>query len=219
MLAPRSVSSDAMRGLDEMFRVMHDVARYSAAAQMLLLLSVTFSGSPGLYRTSKGFMYVSQNFCTKPALGTLFIVMTLPTWTLLTCSLALEPSLWKRRCLIFIMSLPMSTGLGIIFFSLCETHYLHYLYVNTFVASVGCIHFIITITAAHVKFLQAYYILLCITTICSVGFVFLAAITATPGTIRNVAVGMEYMSVLGFVLLNCLVVDRIREHITPEVDI
>ena len=202
-----------------MLRVMHNVARYASATQMLLLLAITFSGSPGLYRTTRGLMYISENFCTKPALGTLFIIMTLPTWTLLTCSLALEQSLWKRRSLIFIMSLPMSTGLGVVFFSLCETHYLHYLFVNTFVASVGCIHLILTLTADHVKFLQTYYILLGTTTICSLCFVLLAAVAKVPGPIRNVAVAMEYMAVVGFIILNYLAVDRIKEHIIPEASI
>jgi hypothetical protein len=114
------------------------------------------------------------------------------------------------------MSLPMSTGLGVVFFSLCETHYLHYLYVNTFVASVGCIHLILTITAPHIKFLQAYYILLATTSICSLCFVLFAAMANIPGPIRNVAVTMEYMAVVGFVILNYLAVDRIREHISPE---
>jgi len=199
--------------LEDVLNKMQRISRYSAATQMLLLLTITFSGLPGIYAPVKGLMYISNNFCTKPALGTLFIISTLPTWVLLTCSLALEPSNFKRRCLIFIMSLPMSTGLGIVFFSLCETHALHYVYVNTFVGSVGCIHLALTLTTRHKEFLQAYYILLGGTTVCSLSFVLLAGIATTPGVTRNAAVSMEYLAVIGFVLLNSLSADRIKEHV------
>jgi len=205
--------TDPPFSLEDVLNKMQRIAWYSAATQMLLLLTITFSGLPGIYAPVKGLMYISNNFCTKPALGTLFIIATLPTWVLLTCSLALEPSKFKRRCLIFIMSLPMSTGLGIVFFSLCETHALHYVYVNTFVGSVGCIHLALTLTTRHTEFLQAYYILLGGTTVCSLSFVLLAGIATTPGVTRNAAVSMEYMAVIGFVLLNSLSADRIKEHV------
>jgi hypothetical protein len=107
----------------------------------------------------------------------------------------------------------MSTGLGICFFSLCETHALHYVYVNTFVGSVGCIHLALTLTTRHKEFLQAYYILLGGTTVCSLSFVLLAGIATTPGVTRNAAVSMEYLAVIGFVLLNSLSADRIKEHV------
>ena len=205
--------TDPPFSLEDVLNKMQRIAWYSAATQMLLLLTITFSGLPGIYAPVKGLMYISNNFCTKPALGTLFIISTLPTWVLLTCSLALEPSNFKRRCLIFIMSLPMSTGLGIVFFSLCETHAMHYVYVNTFVGSVGCIHLALTLTTRHTEFLQAYYILLGGTTVCSLSFVLLAGIATTPGVTRNAAVSMEYLAVIGFVLLNSLSADRIEEHV------
>ena len=199
--------------LEEVLSIMQRISRYTAATQMILLLLITFSGLPGIYAPLKGLMYISNNFCTKPALGTLFIVSTLPTWVMLTCSLAMEPSNLKRRCLVFIMALPMSTGLGIVFFSLCETHALHYVYVNTFVGSVGCIHLALTLTTRHTEFLQAYYILLGGTTVCSLSFVLLAAVATAPGVTRNAAVSMEYLAVIGFVILNSLSADRIREHV------
>ena len=205
--------TDPPFSLEDVLNKMQRISRYSAATQMLLLLAITFSGLPGIYAPLWGLMYLSDNFCTKPALGTLFIIATMPTWVLLTCSLALETADWKRRFLVFIMALPMSTGLGIVFFSLCETHALHYVYVNTFVGSVGCIHLALTLTSKHTEFLQAYYILLGGTTVCSLSFVLLAAIATAPGVARNVAVSMEYSAVIGFIMLNSLSADRIKEHI------
>ena len=207
---------ESIFSIEEMLKTMQRVSRYTAVIQMLLLLAITFTGTPGLYMSSMGLMYVSDNFCTKPALGTLFIIMTLPIWIVLTCSIALEPSAWKRGFLVFIMSLPTSTGLGIVFFSLCETHYLHYAYVNVFVLSVGGIHLALTLTSEHIKFLQSYYILLFGSTLFSLVFVILAAFETGPGVVRNTAVSMEYLAVIGFILLNSLSADRIREHIRDE---
>jgi hypothetical protein len=207
---------ESIFSIEAMLDTMQRVSRYTALIQMMLLLAITFTGTPGLYMTEMGMMYVSDNFCTKPALGTLFIIMTLPIWVVLTCSLALEPSAWKRRCLLFIMSLPTSTGLGIVFFSLCETHYLHYAYVNTFVLSVGGIHLALTLTTEHIKFLQSYYILLIGSSSFSLVFVIFAGIETGPGVARNMAVIMEYLSVVGFILLNSLSADRIREHIRDQ---
>ena len=207
------IHADSPFGLESVLGTLRSISRYSAAIQLFLLLLIMFSGLPWIYETERGLLYVSDHFCTKPALGTLFIMSTLPTWVILTCSLALEPVKWKRTGLIFIMAFPMSAGLGVILFSLCETHFLHYLFVNLFVASVGCIHLAITLTARHVEFLNTYYLLLGGTTVCSLSFVILAGVANVPGTTRNAAVISEYLAVTGFVILNSLAADRLREHV------
>jgi hypothetical protein len=193
--------------------VFQSVSWYTAVTQLVLLCAIMFIGPPGIYVSSDGLEYVSSNFCTKPALAALFIVSTLPTWVILTCSVALEPNKHKQRALLFLMALPMSTGLGIVFFSLCERRWEHYVYVNTFVISVGCVHLAIALTADHVEFYQAYYMLLSATTVCSIFFILFASISTGPGYVRDFAVTMEYIAVTGFVLLNGLSADRLREHI------
>lgn len=193
--------------------VLQSVSRYTAATQFVLLLAIMFTGSPGLYMAEDGMEYISSNFCTKPALATLFITSTLPTWVVLSCSFAFEQSLSKRRALLFLMALPMSTGLGIVFFSLCETHWMHYVYVNTFAASVGMVHMTIAFTANHSKFYQTYYVLLLVTSTSSLLFVVGAALSSGPGGVQDFAVLMEYIAMVGFVALNSLSADRLREHI------
>jgi hypothetical protein len=193
--------------------VLTSVSRYTALTQFVLLSAIMFTGTPGIYTTDDGFEYISSNFCTKPALAALFIASTLPTWGVLTCSVACEPSITRQRALVFVMALPMSTGLGIVFFSLCETHFMHYMYVNTFAASVGCVHLAVACTANHSAFYQAYYVLLLTTSVSSLFFIIGAAVSSGPGSLNDFAVLMEYVAMVGFVMLNSLSADRVREHV------
>lgn len=181
---------------------------------MVLLLAVMFSGTPGIYIRKRGLMFLSDNFCTKAALATLFILSTIPTWVVLTCSVTLEKTKSRKRWwLLFIMALPVSTGLGIVFFSLCTTPILHYLYVNVFAISVGSVHLVVALTARHTEFYQSYYVLLLGSAICTLAFILFARIATGPGTARNTAVVMEYLATIGFIFLNGLSADRISEHI------
>jgi hypothetical protein len=201
-----------MRTVSRLECVFQSISRYTAFTQLTLLAFLLFTGTPGLYITEDGMEYLSSNFCTKPALAALFIVSTLPTWAVLTCSVALEESVVRQRLLLFLMALPTSTGLEIVFFSLCETHFLHYVYVNTFAVSVGVVHLTIAVTAKHSEFYQAYYGLLSVTSISSLLFIFGASLATGPGRMQNFAALMEHIATLGFVALNGLSADRLREH-------
>lgn len=198
--------------IDEMLAFMQDVAHVSAFMQMLFLVLVLFAGAPGVYVDGTGMMFISDNFCTKTATATLFMLSTLPTWVLLACSVALESNPHIRRLLIWVISIPLPVGIGIVLFSLCKTPTLHYVYVNIFVASVGFVHLAVAYTALHVQFLQTYYGLLVCTALCAACFVVLALFEHTPSTERNVAVILEYLAVAGFIILNGFTTDRVREH-------
>ena len=195
------------------FDILRDVAFASAICQLVLLILVMFTGDPGIYQNGKGFMYICDNFCSKQTIAALFMIATIPTWVLLSCSVALETDKTRQRNVLAIISLPLPLGLGIVFFSICTTANLHYIYVNAFVASVGGVHYVVACTAGHVTFLQNYFGLLIGTAICGLVFITLAATQNEPGIARNTAVISEYMAITGFIVLNSITTDRIREHV------
>jgi hypothetical protein len=197
----------------EMMILIREVSIASAMLQMLLLVLVLLTGTPGIYTTDKGFMYVSDNFCTKPILAAFFMFATFPTWVILACSVSLEPDVWRRRCILTLISLPMPIGIGIVFFSLCSTPVMHYFYVNAFVVAIASVHITVASTAGHFIFIQSYFLLLVCTALCGVSFLTLAMFSTGPGTQRNAAVISEYLAVIGFIILNSLSSDRIYEHI------
>jgi hypothetical protein len=202
---------------DKMFDIMRDVAFTSAVLQLGLLVLVMFTGHPGVFVQGTGFMYISDNFCSKKALAALFMLSTFPTWVLITFSIALQCK--KRRTIILaIISLPLPLGMGIVFFSVCETTNLHYVFVNAFITSVGVVHIVVATTASHFKFLQSYFVLLVGSALCGILFMVLAFTANEPGTQRNSAVILEYFSVTGFIILNSLATDRVREHIEMRPD-
>ena len=199
---------------NEMFNLMRDLSLIGAFMQLLLLTIVMVTGHPGIFLKERGFMYISDNFCTKQILGTLFMISTLPTWILLACSVSLETDQIKRNMILAIISLPLPLGLGIVFFSICITPGIHYVYVNAFVASIAGVHLVVAATAGHFVFLQSYFIILAGSALCGVLFISLA-FTAQEHTMqRNAAVIFEYLAVTGFIVLNSLAADRVREHIT-----
>jgi hypothetical protein len=91
---------------------------------------------------------------------------------------------------------------------------MHYIYVNVFVATIACIHITVAYTARHFKFIQCYSIIVVGTAICGAMFMFLALAEHGMGLRRDMAVIMEYISIIGFIVLNSLSVDRIEEHIS-----
>ena len=192
---------------------LQDVARWTSATQLFLLVLIMTIGTPGMYTTRHGFMYVSDNFCTKKVLSTAFILSTLPTWALLACSISLEQVKWKRTVMLILMAIPLPTGIGIVMFSVCEIPGIHYAYVNLFVGTIACIHITVGYTAKHFKFIQCYSILVFGSAICGLLFILLAMDENGKGTRRDTAVIMEYIAVTGFIVLNALSVDRIREHL------
>jgi hypothetical protein len=204
--------------LIEMSTFLRDVSQISALVQMLLLLLTMFTGIPGVYTQDKGFMFISDNFCTKQLLAGLFMVTTLPSWILLACSISLDENVVKRKMLIGLLATPFPIGIGIVFFSLCTTPVMHYVYVNLFVLTVASIHLTIALTAKHFIFLQVYSILLIGTSISGVCFMTFALITPVgrPSVERNVAVIAEYIAVSGFIVCNSLCIDRIKEHIDGQ---
>jgi hypothetical protein len=73
---------------------------------------------------------------------------------------------------------------------------------------------VVAATAGHFIFLQSYFIILTGSALCGVLFISLA-FTAQEHTMqRNAAVIFEYLAVTGFIVLNSLAADRVREHIT-----
>ena len=197
---------------NDMLIYMRYISRVSSAVQMSLLLLVMFAGVPGLYDTDEGFMYISDNFCSSNMLAGLFMLSTLPTWSLLACSVATEQDIWKQRVSIWLIALPLPFGVGIVFFSICVNPLMHYVYVNAFIGSVGCVHLTVAYTADHFEFIQTYAFLTTTTAICGIGFMCLALFSDGPGVMRDTAVLMEYTSVIGFIILNSFSADRIREH-------
>ena len=142
----------------------------------------------------------------------LFMISTLPTWILLTCSIALQ-SQSRRAKILGVISLPLPIGLGIVFFSICDIPNMHYVFVNIFVLSVGVVHVIVATTAGHINFLQSYFVLLVGTAIFGLCFLVLAFTSHGPSMQRDIAVILEYLAVTGFIVLNSLVTDRVREHL------
>jgi hypothetical protein len=197
----------------DMISLMRDISHITASIQMLLLLLTMFVGYPGVYLEGQGFMYISDNFCTKKLLAGLFVFATLPSWVLLACSVSMEKDIGRRKLLLLLISTPFPIGIGIVFFSLCTTPGLHYVYVNLFVATVATVHFAVAHTAGHFNFLQIYFVVLMCTTIAGGLFVLFALIERGPGVYRNAAVISEYVAVGGFIFCNSLCNDRIREHI------
>jgi hypothetical protein len=198
----------------ELLMSLRDIAWGTSIIQFILLIAIMTIGSPGTYTYANGFMYISDNFCTKKLLSILFMLSTLPTWALLACSISLETSKFARTSLLLLMSIPLPAGIGIVLFSLCETPSLHYVYVNLFVGTIAFIHITVAYTASHFKFIQYYSVVVFGTTICGIIFLCLAIVTTGTGMRRDVAVIMEYLAVIGFIILNALSVDRIEEHIT-----
>lgn len=200
----------------EILRTLRHIAWSTSILQFCLLLTIMIIGDPGLYTSKKGFMYISDNFCTKKILSAAFMLATLPTWVLLACSISSEQIKWKRIALLVLMAIPFPTGIGIVLFSLCETPGLHYTYVNLFVATIACIHITVGYTAKHFKFIQCYSLVLFGTAVCGTLFIVFAMEENGKGLRRDSAVIMEYISVVGFIILNALTVDRIGEHLNIE---
>lgn len=196
----------------DMMCLMQDISQIAACCQLVLLLLVMFVGEPGVYLSGYGFMYISDNFCNKKVLAALFMISTLPSWIILACSVSLEKDVVRRKCLLFLISIPFPIGIGIVFFSLCTAPSLHYVFVNLFVGAVATVHIAVARTAGHVDFLQTYSALLVITSVSGMVFLVLALIEKGPGPARNIAVISEYIGVFGFILSNGLSTDRVREH-------
>jgi hypothetical protein len=198
----------------DILEVLNSIATLSACIQFILLCLVMFVGPPGVYQQGIGMMYISSNFCTKTVLGSFFISVTLPTWALLACSVSLEKNIRKRNIILWVISMPLPVGVGIIMFSICDTPFFHYAYVNAFVGAIALVHIVVAATARHFLFLQTYSFLLVTTALCGTGFIVFALYETGPGIQRNTAVIFEYIAVIGFITLNSMATDRIREHIS-----
>jgi succinate dehydrogenase hydrophobic anchor subunit len=193
--------------------LLQNISQIAAVAQLIFLLMIMLVGPPGIYREDFGFMYISDNFCTKQVLAAFFILSTLPSWVILACSVSMEKDPVRRTKLLCLISTPFPIGIGIVFFSLCTSPSLHYIYVNLFVGSIAMVHIAVARTAGHVEFIQTYSALLLVTSISGVIFLVLALVEKGPGIIRNIAVITEYIAVIGFILSNGLSIDRVREHV------
>ena len=213
---------------DDMLRFLADVAHLSALLQLSVLVLIMASGHPGIYVRGIGFMYVSNNFCHQQFLASLFIVSTLPSWALLACSVCrvgmpqrgqpqtpgtLGSRNLRRWFTLWLLALPLPMGLGVVLFPICSTRIMHYVYVNGFVFAVGSVHLVVAYTGDNVAFIRMYPALVIGTALCGACFMILALFEQQRGLGRDLASMFEYAAVLGFVFINYLSCDRIREHI------
>jgi hypothetical protein len=196
-----------------LIRFLTFIAYGAGFLQLGLFLIIMAVGKPGIFSESQGFMYLSDNFCEKKVLGLIFIFSTLPSWTLMAFSIAMEENVLRRKILLFIISTPIPTGLAVVLFTICSTPGLHYTFVNAFVFSVGCSHFSIYYTSKSFVYFQAYTLLLVTTALSGLIFLLFALFSDSRGSSRDISVLAEYVSILGFVVLNCFAADRIYEHI------
>ena len=212
----------------DMLRLLADVAYISALLQLTALVLVMATGNPGIYVRGQGFMYVSNNFCHQQFLAALFILFTVPSWALLACSVCrvgqpkggqpqelgiLSRGNLRRWFTLWLLALPLPMGLGVVLFPICSTVTMHYVYVNGFVFAVGSVHLVVAYTGDNVAFIRMYPAIVIGTALCGACFMVFALLERGPGTLRNVATIAEYAAMLGFVLINSLSCDRIREHI------
>jgi hypothetical protein len=197
----------------DMLRLLDDIARAAAALQLTSLLIIMLSGTPGVYVHNEGFMYVSNNFCHQQFLAALFVLATVPTWALLACSVCRVESLGRRTLTLWLLSLPLPMGLGIVLFPICSSVGMHYVYVNGFVFTVGVVHLVVAYSSDDVAFIRTYPAVVVGTALCGAIFMTFALMERGPGTLRNIATIAEYTAVLGFVYINSLSCDRIREHV------
>jgi hypothetical protein len=198
---------------DGMIYLTQRVSKISALLQIVILLLTMLVGAPGVYIHGEGFMYISDNFCTKRILAGLFMFTTFPSWVLLAFSVSKEKDFVRRKLLLLLISTPFPVGIGIVFFSLCTTPVLHYIYVNVFVVAIAGVHLAVARTARHFVFLQVYCVVLIGTATSGLVFLLFALSENGPGTRKNIAAISEYIAIGGFVLCNSLISDRIREHI------
>jgi hypothetical protein len=200
---------------NDMLTLIRYISRITALLQFSLLLLTMLTGTPGLYLEDKGFMYISDNFCTKDILAGLFMTATLPTWILLACSVSMETGPIKRIILLRCIAIPLPIGIGIVFFPICTTHTMHYVYVNLFVLTIAGVQFVVARTAKHFVFLQVYFVIVVGTTIAGVIFGVFAVIAPSNilSTWRNISVIAEYIAICGFIYCNSLCADRVEEHI------
>ena len=197
----------------KLIRFLTFIAYGSGFVQLGLFLIIMAVGKPGIYSETFGFMYLSDNFCEKKVLGLLFIFCTLPSWTLMAFSISMEERAIRRKILLFIISTPIPTGLAVVLFTICSTPGLHYTFVNVFVFSIGCSHFAVYYTSKSFVYLQMYSALIALTALSGVTFLLFALFSDSKGMSRDISVVAEYISILGFVVLNCFAADRIHEHI------
>jgi hypothetical protein len=198
---------------DDMLRLLADVSYLSAILQLSTLVLIMASGHPGIYVRGVGFMYVSNNFCHQQFLAALFILFTVPSWALLACSICRVESLWS----LWLLALPLPMGLGVVLFPICSTVWMHYFFVNGFVFAVGSVHLVVAYTGNNVAFIRMYPAIVIGTAVCGAIFMVFALLDALlhegHGILRDIATILEYAAVLGFVFINSVSCDRIREHI------
>ena len=197
----------------EVMNMIREVSIASAVLQMLLFLLIMFTGTPGIYTKRRGLMYISNNLCHTRVLSTCFMLSTIPTWVILACSVSKEIIVYRRRCTLILISIPFPLGIGIVMFDWCSNPVIHYVYVTGFVIAIALVHIVVAKTARHVNFLQSYAFLLVGTAVCGISFLAVSMSETMPGIQRNVGVISEYLTTIGFILLNSLSTDRINEHI------
>jgi len=195
----------------DMLRLLTDVAVVSALVQMVVLVAIMVTGNPGIYVPEMGFMYVSNNFCRQQLLASAFFLATIPSWVLLACSVC-NVGRWRWVSLA-LLALPLPMGLGVVWFPICTNATMHYVYVNAFVFAVGCVHLAVANTGKHTEFMRTYAVLVIGTAVCGSVFMIFALLERGPGVVRNVATISEYLAISGFIFINSLSCDRIREHI------
>lgn len=202
--------------MENLLDALEFTSKFAAAVQLATLCLVIFFGEPGLVNASTGrLMYISDNLHTKPGLGTLFFMSFIPSWMVLACSVSFLAA-WTQALLIFFMSMSVSAGFAITFYTMYNHSTLHYIAVGFFVASIALTHLLTTLTANHFKFMQRYVWVLVLTACCGVAFI---AITLSIRTAfwHDLGAILEYTAMLGFIWINSMSTDRVREHLEMHV--
>jgi len=203
--------------LSDIILFFKSTAWYSAVASGISILFVIFpfTGPPGVFQDGR-IRYVSDNLAEKEALGAIVIFCTIPTWVILACSLHNVKEVFGLSVdtvhfiLLNIMALPVSTGFGLIFFTITRFETLHYVFTTIFVVSIGVVHLLVNYTAEHSNHQRWYLPVMYLGAVSGVLFLVLAII---PNNIsQSVSAVFEYICVIAFLLINSRAGQRVEDH-------
>lgn len=203
--------------LDDIILFFKSTAWYSAVASGILILFIIFpfTGPPGVFQDDR-IRYVSDNLAEKEALGAILVGCTIPTWMILACSLHNAKEVFGLSkdtvhfILLNLMSLPVSTGFGLIFFTITRFEILHYIFTTIFVVSIGVVHLLVNYTAEHSDHQRWYLPVMYLGALSGVLFLVLAII---PNNIsQSVSAVFEYICVVAFLLINSRAGQRVEDH-------
>jgi len=217
MTQPTQGDNQITVSLSDIIAFFKSTAWYSAVASGIITLFIMFpfTGPPGVFQDGR-IRYVSDNLAEKEALGAILVGCTIPTWIILACSLHNVKQLFGLSqdtvhfILLNIMALPVSTGFGLVFFTITRFESLHYIFTTIFVVSIGIVHLLVNYTAEHCNHQRWYLPVMYLGAVSGVLFLVLAII---PNNIsQSVSAVFEYICVVAFLLLNSRAGQRVEDH-------